>query len=113
MNIGIVRKSFWLSLGMLFCVAISPSFAAPDMAGESKGSSVNSTVRTDLSTREINLAGTWMFATDPNDEGLKEGWAQRDFKETVTLPGLAAGLVLSKITGSQMLLICAAVSSVA
>ncbi|MGI6232048.1 MAG: sugar-binding domain-containing protein [Prevotella sp.] len=87
MNIGIVRKSFWLSLGMLFCVAISPSFAAPDMAGESKGSSVNSTVRTDLSTREINLAGTWMFATDPNDEGLKEGWVQRDFKETVTLPG--------------------------
>ena len=36
---------------------------------------------------EISLAGTWGFALDANNVGLRENWAGKAFSDTITLPG--------------------------
>lgn len=38
-------------------------------------------------TEELNLSGTWRFATDPQDRGVSESWFKRTLSETVNLPG--------------------------
>ncbi len=36
---------------------------------------------------ELDLSGTWRFALDPQDAGLREQWCDRDLAETIHLPG--------------------------
>lgn len=35
----------------------------------------------------IDLSGEWQFQMDPNDKGVTEEWYNKEFNETVTLPG--------------------------
>lgn len=38
-------------------------------------------------TDAINLSGTWQFALDPNDVGVKEQWFNKPLTDTIHLPG--------------------------
>ena len=37
--------------------------------------------------KKIDLAGTWKYALDPTDKGISESWFDRDFTDTLSLPG--------------------------
>lgn len=37
--------------------------------------------------KQLELAGLWAFRLDPDDEGIKEGWARESLPETIWLPG--------------------------
>ncbi len=41
----------------------------------------------DTPDARINLAGTWRFALDAADEGVKQEWFSRDLPEVINLPG--------------------------
>ncbi len=44
-----------------------------------------------LKAQEISLAGTWQFAIDRNNEGVREEWFKKDFSgESIQLPGSMA-----------------------
>ncbi len=36
---------------------------------------------------KIDLSGEWQFRMDPDDRGIDEKWFEKDFSETVQLPG--------------------------
>lgn len=36
---------------------------------------------------KIDLSGEWQFRMDPDDQGVGENWFEKDFSETVQLPG--------------------------
>ena len=39
------------------------------------------------SGESVDLAGRWQFAMDPNDEGVSEKWFEKEFDESINLPG--------------------------
>lgn len=46
---------------------------------------ISSCTNSNLST--IDLSGEWQFQMDPNDKGEQEEWFNKDFAETIQLPG--------------------------
>jgi hypothetical protein len=39
------------------------------------------------SEKNINLSGTWLFATDPSDKGISEQWFNKTLSDKLILPG--------------------------
>ena len=39
-----------------------------------------------VQAQTINLAGTWQFAIDRNDQGVNEQWYKRTLDDTIELP---------------------------
>ena len=36
---------------------------------------------------DISLHGTWQYALDPEDKGIREQWAEKKLENALTLPG--------------------------